>query len=153
MPLYTFNFTSSIALGENRVFRQQLYLPDRPPRGARFYIRQVSASSTDSFPNSFKFVNVYIPELMGVTEQVKFVHYITDSNGQLQQGSAINPGFRYFLTDSTSIPFAINTFPDLNLGRHHLTSHSLTLELTPFNTPSSLGNLYSYSVVVEWTTD
>lgn len=153
MPIYTFNFTSNVALGESRVFTQKLYLQDRPPRGARFHIRQVSATSTNTFSNSFKFVNVYIPELMGVTEQVKFIQYTSDNLGNLQLGSASTPGIRYFLTDAVGTPFAINSFPNLNLGRHHLSSQYLTLQITPFNTPTTLGSLYSFSVIIEWDSE
>jgi hypothetical protein len=153
MPIYTFNFTSSSPTGEARVFRQPLYIPDKPPRGSRFHIRQVSATSTTTFANSFKFVNVYIPELMGTTEQVKFIQYTVDNQGTPQLGAANTPGIRYFLADGVTSPFALNVFPNLNLGRHHLTSQQLTLELTPFNTPSTLGSLYSYSVVIEWDTE
>ena len=153
MPLYTFNFTSPTALGEARSFRQELHMPDRPPRGSRFYIRQVSATSTDSFANSFKYVNVYIPELMGATEQTKFIHYTTDANGHIQLSATPFNGFRYFLSEATAQPFTLNVFPNLNLGRHHLTSNILTLEITPFSNTNILGKIYSYSVVVEWNTE
>jgi hypothetical protein len=153
MPLYTFNFTSPSALGEARTFRQELHMTDKAPRGSRFYIRQVSVTSTDSFANSFKYVNLYIPELMGVTEQTKFVNYTADANGSLQLSATPFDGFRYFLSDALAQPLTLNVFPNLNLGRHHLTSNILTLELTPFSNTNVLGKLYSYSVVIEWNTE
>jgi len=147
MPLYTFNFTSSEGLGESRVFTQTIALHNRPPRGARYYIRQVSATSTDTYANSFKYVNVFIPELMD-NDHANFIQYTLNSNGFPQQVPT-NPGFRYYLNaDSVTL----NAFPNLNLGRHHSDEYKLTLILTPYNTVTTLGKLYSYSVVVEWDT-
>ena len=153
MPLYTFNFTSPVVLGEAKTFRQELHLPVRPPRGSRFYIRQVSATSTDSFANSFKYINVHIPELMSGSEQIKFIHYTANATGTLQLSATPFDGFKYFLSDSVAQPFALNVFPNLNLGRHYLSSHTLTLEITPFSDTNVLGKLYSYSVVLEWNTE
>ena len=152
MPLYTFNFTSQQALGEAAALRQIIQLPDRPPRGARFYIRQVSATSTDSLANSFKYVNVYIPELMGVSDQTNFIHYTSNAAGTLTLSSNAVNGFRYYL-DNPNTLITLNAFPNLNLGRHYLQSHTLTLELTPFSAPNVLGKIYSYSIVIEWTTE
>jgi hypothetical protein len=152
MPLYTFNFTSNAALGEARTFVQQIQMPVRPPRGARFYIRQVSATSTDSISTSFKYINVYIPELMGITDQTNFIHYTSNANGTTTLSSNPYDGFRYYLDDTRPL-LTINAFPNLNLGRHHIHSHTLTLQLTPFASPNVLGTLSSYSVVLEWSTE
>jgi hypothetical protein len=148
MPLYVFNGVSPFAFGEAKTFIQRITFTERPPRGARFFIRQVSASATDTYINSFKYVNVYIPELMGVNEQTRFVQYTIDSN--VVSPATASKGFRYYLTDSTSQPLALNAFPNLNLGRHDLTNFFLTLELTPFGSSGQLAPLYSYSIVIEW---
>lgn len=153
MPLYTFNFTSTVALGEARVITQSIELPDRPPRGARFYIRQVSAVSTDTFANSFKYINVYVPELMSRSDIVTFQHYETNASGTTVASHSPYPGFRYFLNDNVAVPYAFNAFPNLNLGRHFLESHYLTLQITPFATLTTLGKLYSFSVVIEWSSE
>lgn len=153
MPIYTFNYTAPTSAGESRVFRHQILLNTRPPPGTRFYIRQVSATSSATFTNAFKYVNVYIPELMGVTEQVRFIQYTVDATGNPQLGTVTTPGIRFFLDNHSAVlPFTINQFPNLNLGRHQLSSHYLTLELTPFNV-TGLGNIYSYSVVIEWDSE
>lgn len=153
MPIYTFNYTSPHPTGEAKTFRQQIQLLQRPPRGSRFHIRQVSATSTDTFENSFKYVSVYIPELMDATEQIKFIHYTLDSNGTPQIANVPFTGFRYFLSDAVSQPFALNVFPNLNLGRHTITPFTLTLELTPFADTTTVAKLHSYSVVIEWDTE
>lgn len=152
MPLYTFNFTSSVSTGEARLITQQIVLPNRPPRGARYYIRQVSATSTNTFSNSFKWVHIYIPELMGITDQCLFQTYTVSSTNVITP--SIEPkGFRFYLPDSTSQPFTMNTFPHLNLGRHHMNDHTLTLQLTPYRDVNTLGHIYSFSVVIEWDTE
>lgn len=153
MPVYTFNFTSTNVLGEAKVITQSILLPDRPPRGARFYLRQVSATSTSQYSSSFRFVSVYIPELMGTTEQVKFLEYNVDVNGNAVSVPP-TPGLRYYLNDIGAIsPLTLNVFPNLSLGRHHLSSHYLTLVFTPFASSTTLGNVYSFSVVIEWDTE
>lgn len=151
MPLYTFNYTSPVALGEARPITQVLQMPDRPPRGTRFYIRQVSATSTDSLANSFRFVNIFIPELME-KDNVQFVQYTADANGILRPSYTSPDGFRYYLTDPNT-PLAVNVFPDLNLGRHFLQSHQLTLQVSPMATSTIFGSMYAFSVVVEWNTE
>lgn len=151
MPLYTFNFTSTTATGEARTFVQQIVLPDRPPKGARYFIRQVSALSTDTFANSFKWVNVYIPELMDITDQCMFQTYDIVNNYPVIVNTV--PGFRFYLTDPVNTPLAFNTFPNINLGRHHNHFFTLTVQVTPYLSPTQLGKLYSFSVVIEWDTE
>lgn len=153
MPLIVFNFTSSVLSGEARVFKQTAHLPKRPPPNARFYIRQVSAMSTDTFVNSFKFVNIYIPQLMDA-EHVKFAQYfISTTTGQETPLLTPYEGLRYYLTDSTTTPFAVNAFPNLNVGMHNVDSFEMTMYLSPIGDGNILKKLYSYSVVVEWTTE
>lgn len=151
MPLITFHFTSSISTGEAKQQVQTVLLDNNIPRGARFFIRQVSATSTDTFANSFKFVNVYIPELMDLS-QTTFVTYTLTSTGIIPSANT-RKGFSYYLTDTVGTPFALNAFPNLNIGRHHLSSPYLTLYLTPYASTNVLGKLASYSVVLEWDTE
>ncbi len=146
MPLLVFNYTSPIALGEARIFQQRVTLDNPIPQGARFYIRQVSAISTDG-ANPFRYVRVNVPELMSVHNQVQFAKYIVNNN-------AVTPintpdGFNFYLADLS----APSVFPNLSLGRHFLNSYNLNLEMTAFSGTGQVAPLYSYSVVLEWTAE
>lgn len=156
MTIYSFTFKSTNPLGEIRdVFRQQILLPVRPPPGARFYLRQVSAMSTNTYTSSFQSVTVYIPELMGFTDQIKFSEYTINTNGAILPSDVVTKGLQFFLEENinNNSPFSFNTFPNLNLGRHSLTSHFLTLELKALNPISFLPNVYAYTVIIESDTE
>lgn len=146
MPLIVFNYTSPTALGETSVFRQIIQLDQAIPSGARFYIRQVSAISTDSV-NPFRYVRVNIPELMALHNQVQFAQYIVNNNVITPTSAA--DGFNFYLAD---LPTA-SVFPNLSLGRHFISEYNLNLELTAFSSAGVIAPLYSYSVVIEWTTE
>lgn len=152
MPLIVFNYTSPNPTGEARVITQMAHLPARPPPNARFYIRQVSASTTDSFANSFKFINVYIPQIMDV-DHVKFAQYSITTSGVETPLLSPFEGLRFYLTDSTAAPFALNAFPNLNLGMHNVDSFCMHLHITPVGDNNVIKKIYSYSIVVEWTTE
>jgi len=146
MPLIVFNYTSPVALGETRVFQQRVTLDQPVPKGARFYIRQVSAISTDT-GNPFRYVRVNVPELMSVHNQVQFAQYIVNNNVITPTPAA--DGFNFYLADLA----APSVFPNLSLGRHFIAEYNLNLELTAFSGTGVIAPLYSYSVVLEWSTE
>lgn len=146
MPLIVFNYTSPVALGETRVFQQTISLDQVIPKGARCYIRQVSAISTDT-SSPFRYVRVNIPELMNLHNQVQFAQY-TLNNNILTPTNAAN-GFNFYLADLATSTI----FPNLSLGRHFVSEYNLNLEIAAFNGADVIAPLYSYSVVIEWSTE
>lgn len=151
MPSIVFNYTAPTSAGTATTITQRVVFPVRPPGGSRYTIRQVSATSpSTSFTDAFKMVNIYIPELMD-GYHTTFQDY-TISSGQLVATTPSYKGIKYFLSESTGQPFAMNLFPHFNLGRQSIDQQYLTLQFTPLSASNTLASIYSYSVVIEWDT-
>lgn len=152
MPLITYNFTSSLVGGEQREFTSDFVLPYRIPQNARFTLKQVSASTNQPLASIFKYVLVYFPELMTSSNQTLFKHFEVGSNGELVEVNG-DRGLRFFLSDPLQTPYALNIFPNLYLGRHHLHTNHISLKLKAVGLNDQLAYLYSFSVVLEWDTE
>lgn len=151
MPLLTFNFTSTNPNGLTQEFEDVATLPYKLPPNVRFTLKQVAGSTTASFSNTFKYILVYFPQLMSNTNHVYFQHY------QLLAGQAVqtfaDPGLRFYMTDPTPEPFAIQHFPNLNLGRHHIKQNQIVVRVKAIGLNNQIVPLYSYSLVLEWDTE
>lgn len=152
MPLITYHYTAPQVDGETREFVSDFVLPYRIPHNARFTLKQVSASTNLDLPYLFKYVVVYFPELMTSSNQVLFKHFKIGVNEELQEVNG-DQGLRFFLTDPVQSPYALNVFPNLYLGRHHLHTTHLSLRFKAVGIDDQLAAVYSFSVVLEWDTE
>jgi hypothetical protein len=84
---------------------------------------------------------------MSVHNQVQFAEYSVNNNVMTPINAS--EGFNFYLTDLA----APSVFPNLSLGRHFINSFNLNLELTAFSGSGQIAPLYSYSIVLEWTTE
>jgi hypothetical protein len=150
MPLVVFQFQNSV--GVNQEFVQRLFLRTVPPRGARFILKQVSASTDQPLLTAFQYIRVAIPEIMSDNDRVLFQTYTINNVGQAVPDDA-DDALRYYLTDSSPTPLGVNVFPNLSLGRHSLNSPFLTLTLSGRNAGGATTALTAYTVVIEWDTE
>jgi len=151
MPLIVFNFQSDAGL--TQTIQQNVDLITRPPPNARFFLRQVSASTTASYENVFKYVHIYIPQLMSQTSKTIFNNLTVDASNALIPTYNQSPGLRYYLSDPVSQPFAINAFPNLSLGRHTVSDFYMTAYVTGIDFNNTVTKLNAFSIVIEWDTE
>lgn len=146
MPLLVFNYTSPTEV--TQVFSSNLIFRTLPANGASFVLKQVSAQSSETFANAFRYIEILLPDIMTDNDRTLFSSF-SITNGVATPIST-PPGLRYYLTDNTTSPFAIHHFPNLHLGRHHIHSPYFNLQLAARKADGSLASLSSYSIVLEY---
>ena len=154
MPIVVFQYTSSSITGDAATYNQTIPLRYMPPRGSRFILKQVSAISNVSVVSSFKYLVVHFPQLMSGEDKTMMQFYTIDPlTKQAVPSTNMLPGIRYYVTDLYKSPVGINTYPHLNLGRHHLNDPFIHFSISAFNDTGAPAPLYSYNVVLEWDTE